>query len=55
RGFIFAMLVGVIVGTYSSWFIAAPIAHKFLPKKDAEFVNANGKVDNSKNTDVAVK
>jgi SecD/SecF fusion protein len=34
RGFIFAMLVGVIVGTYSSWFIAAPIAHRFLPKND---------------------
>ncbi len=30
RGFIFAMLVGVIVGTYSSWFIACPVAYKLL-------------------------
>ena len=29
RGFIFAMLIGVIVGTYSSIFIAAPIACKY--------------------------
>ena len=55
RGFIFAMLVGVIVGTYSSWFIAAPIAHRFLPKKEAEFMNANGKADNSKKTDLVTK
>lgn len=30
RGFVFAMLLGVIVGTYSSWFIACPVAYKFL-------------------------
>ncbi len=39
RGFIFAMLIGVIVGTYSSWFIASPIAYRFLgvfSKKDAK-------------------
>ena len=41
RGFIFAMLVGVIVGTYSSWFIATPVAYvclkkfKKAPKKEA--------------------
>lgn len=32
RGFIFAMLVGVIVGTYSSWFIATPLAYICLNK-----------------------
>ncbi|MCQ2199358.1 MAG: protein translocase subunit SecDF [Paludibacteraceae bacterium] len=36
KGFIFAMLIGVIVGTYSSIFIAAPIAHKFYNVADNE-------------------
>ena len=27
QGFVFALLVGVIVGTYSSLFIASPIAY----------------------------
>ncbi len=39
RGFVFAMLLGVIVGTYSSWFIACPVAYKLLgvfSKKEAE-------------------
>lgn len=27
RGFVFALLMGVVIGTYSSWFIATPIAH----------------------------
>ena len=36
RGFIFAMLVGVIVGTYSSWFIATPIAYDTLKKNGAK-------------------
>jgi SecD/SecF fusion protein len=33
RGFIFAMLIGVIVGTYSSWFVATPLAFDLLMKK----------------------
>ncbi len=42
RGFIFAMLVGVIVGTYSSWFVATPLAYIFLKKskKNQEAVAA---------------
>jgi len=32
RGFIFAMLIGVIVGTYSSWFVATPLAYDLLKK-----------------------
>ena len=36
RGFIFAMLVGVIVGTYSSWFIATPLAYDMLKKKGTD-------------------
>ncbi len=30
RGFIFALLIGVVVGTYSSVFIATPIAYDFI-------------------------
>ena len=33
RGFMFAMIVGVIVGTYSSLFIATPIMYDTLKKK----------------------
>ena len=29
RGFTFALLVGVVVGTYSSLFVATPIAYDF--------------------------
>ena len=34
RGFVFALLVGVIVGTYSSLFIATPLAYDMLPAED---------------------
>ncbi len=34
RGFIFALLLGVIIGTYSSVFIATPIAYDILRKKE---------------------
>ena len=33
RGFVFALIVGVFVGTYSSMFIASPIAFNFMKKK----------------------
>jgi len=33
RGFVFAMMIGVIVGTYSSLFIASPISFDFLKKQ----------------------
>ena len=33
RGFIFALLLGVIIGTYSSVFIATPIAYDLMSKK----------------------
>ena len=32
RGFIFALLLGVIIGTYSSVFVATPIAYDILTK-----------------------
>lgn len=36
RGFVFALLLGVIVGTYSSLFIASPIAYELRKKEDAK-------------------
>jgi SecD/SecF fusion protein len=32
RGFIFALLLGVIIGTYSSVFVATPVAYDILTK-----------------------
>ena len=40
RGFIFAMLVGIIVGTYSSLFIATPVLVDTMTKKDIEEINS---------------
>ncbi|MBW6481574.1 MAG: protein translocase subunit SecDF [Vicingaceae bacterium] len=34
RGFAFALLIGIIVGTYSSLFIASPIVFDFMKKKN---------------------
>ncbi|MCU4163047.1 protein translocase subunit SecDF [Carboxylicivirga caseinilyticus] len=34
RGFVFALMIGVVVGTYSSLFIATPIADFFLKDKN---------------------
>ncbi len=33
RGFSFALLVGIIVGTYSSWFVATPIAYDLITRR----------------------
>ena len=35
RGFMFAMIVGIVVGTYSSLFIATPLMFDSLPKKES--------------------
>ena len=34
RGFIFALLLGIVIGTYSSVFVATPIAYDILRKKE---------------------
>jgi SecD/SecF fusion protein len=34
RGFIFAMMIGVVVGTYSTFFIASPITFNLLKRKE---------------------
>ena len=33
RGFVFALMIGVVVGTYSSLFIATPVAYNILERK----------------------
>ena len=43
RGFIFAMLIGIIVGTYSSLFIATPILVDTISKEDKEKVEITHK------------
>ncbi len=35
RGFVFALMLGTIVGTYSSVFVASPIAYDFLNRNNA--------------------
>ncbi len=36
RGFIFAMLIGIVVGTYSSLFIATPLAYDTIKSKESK-------------------
>jgi SecD/SecF fusion protein len=43
RGFIFAMLIGIVVGTYSSLFIATPILVDTIKKKDIEEIEKRHK------------
>ncbi len=40
RGFVFALLVGIVIGTYSSVFTASPIAYDFLGGEKADKVLA---------------
>ena len=36
KGFVFSMAIGVIVGTYSSLFVASPISYAFMQKNNGE-------------------
>ena len=36
RSFVFAMLIGIVVGTFTSLFIAAPIAYNLMTKNDKD-------------------
>ncbi len=49
RGFIFAMLVGIIVGTYSSLFIATPVLVDTVSKEDKD------KIEHAHNDEVVVE
>ena len=41
RGFVFAILVGILVGTYSSLFIAAPVLADSISKNEKDTVVEN--------------
>ena len=43
QGFIFAMLVGIFVGTYSSLFIATPILVDTMSSKDKAMIEEQNK------------
>lgn len=36
KGFMFALIVGIAVGTYSSWFIASPVLYDSVKRFDKE-------------------
>ena len=40
RGFSFAIMIGVVVGVYSTVFIAIPVAYEFLSRKEAKLKEA---------------
>jgi SecD/SecF fusion protein len=44
RGFIFAMLIGIIVGTYSSLFIATPVLVDTMSAYDKKQIEAEHNV-----------
>lgn len=46
RGFIFAMLIGMIVGTYSSWFIATPVLCDTIPEAEHKRIEELHNSDN---------
>ncbi|SFJ35768.1 protein translocase subunit SecDF [Myroides guanonis] len=53
RGFIFAMLVGVVVGTYSSLFLATPVLVDTMPRKDKEEIERRHLEDDEENEVIA--
>ncbi len=48
RGFAFSLLVGVIVGTYSSLFVASPVAYETMKKQDDALLAARNKAKKKK-------
>ena len=47
RGFIFAMLVGIVVGTYSSLFIATPVLVDTMKQSDIDEIEKRHAAANS--------
>ncbi len=45
RGFVFALILGVVIGTYSSVFVATPIAYDLQRKKAAKALEAEAKAE----------
>ncbi len=54
RGFMFALIVGVIVGTYSSLFIATPLMYDSVKKGDAANALKNKEVKTETGEDVDI-
>ncbi len=52
RGFVFALLIGIVVGTYSSLFIAAPITYDTLKKEDIKKTEEEKKILEQKKEEV---
>ena len=52
RGFMFALIVGVIVGTYSSIFIATPIMYDSVKKGDVAGALKDKEVETEENTEL---
>lgn len=52
RGFMFALIVGVIVGTYSSIFIATPIMYDSVKKGDVAHALKDKEVETEENTEL---
>ncbi|MBQ0767712.1 MAG: protein translocase subunit SecF, partial [Bizionia sp.] len=52
RGFMFALIVGVIVGTYSSIFIATPIMYDSVKKGDVANALKDKEVETEENTEL---
>ena len=48
RGFVFALTIGVLIGTYSSLFVASPIAYDMISDKKAEEEKTNKKAPKKK-------
>jgi len=50
RGFVFALLIGVLVGTYSSLFTASPIAYDLLggDKQEKDIIAKEEKLNKRK-------
>jgi SecD/SecF fusion protein len=49
KGFAFALLIGIIVGTYSSIFVATPLMYELGKNKDVKVVTtADGKIESAK-------
>lgn len=42
RGFIFALLFGVVIGTFSSIFVATPVAYDFMKKEEKKHLDKEG-------------
>jgi len=46
RGFMFALIIGVVVGTYSSLFIATPIMYDTAKSKSADLLKRKEEEEN---------